>query len=51
MNWIPSDDPFDEHASHFPLCVFVRYVQGSEYVKACNTKRQNSHQAENGTVN
>jgi E3 ubiquitin-protein ligase XIAP len=40
MNWIPSDDPWMEHAFHFPLCVFVRYIKGENYVKSCKTKRQ-----------
>jgi E3 ubiquitin-protein ligase XIAP len=40
MIWVATDNPWEEHSYHFPTCVYVRYIKGTEYVKSCKTKRK-----------
>ena len=32
QNWEPNDDPWEEHAKHFPLCGFLNLVRSPRYV-------------------
>jgi len=31
--WVPSDEPWQEHAFCFPFCAFVRYVKGTDFIR------------------
>jgi len=38
--WRTTDDPFAEHARWYPDCVYVRYVKGEAFVRACQKSRK-----------
>ena len=33
QNWEPNDDPWEEHAKHFPLCEFLNLIKSRGYVR------------------
>merc|ERR1712141_163995 len=33
QNWEPNDDPWEEHAKHFPLCEFLNLIKSPGYVR------------------
>jgi hypothetical protein len=39
QDWLSSDKPMQEHATFYPLCVFVRYIKGSAYIQECRNQR------------
>lgn len=43
IKWLPEDDPFEEHAKHFPDCHLLHLIKGPEYInrfKGQKGKRQ-----------
>jgi len=39
-DWLPTDDPWEEYAAWFPLCVYVRYIMGAAQVNECQKLRE-----------
>jgi len=33
QNWEPNDDPWEEHAKHFPGCGFLNVTKSRDYVQ------------------
>lgn len=38
VEWQPQDNPFEEHAKHFPKCLFLREVKGDEFIRQVQIK-------------
>ena len=39
-NWLRTDDPWEEHAAWFPLCVYVTYIMDTAKVNECQKLRE-----------
>lgn len=38
--WLPTDDPFEEHARHYPHCEHLRKKKGRQYVERIHRERR-----------
>ncbi|XP_051514986.1 E3 ubiquitin-protein ligase XIAP-like isoform X1 [Myxocyprinus asiaticus] len=50
-NWLPDEDPWEEHARHYPGCSFLLAEKGKEYVSNVQLnypKGQHSRSSQNG---
>jgi hypothetical protein len=35
VEWLPGDNPFEEHGYWYPDCVYVRYIKGPPFYHEC----------------
>ena len=39
LEWLITDDAWEEHAVYYPLCVYVRHVKGEVFIRECESLR------------
>jgi len=39
LEWLITDDAWEQHASWYPLCVYVRHIKGDTFVNECQRQR------------
>ncbi|XP_057204853.1 E3 ubiquitin-protein ligase XIAP isoform X2 [Triplophysa rosa] len=42
-DWLPDEDPWEEHAKYYPGCSFLLAEKGNEYVSQVQLRRPNGH--------
>jgi len=49
-DWLPIDDPCTEHAAWFPVCDYVRFINGQTYIRDCQYLRTLTNRPTGGIV-